>query len=430
MMDLALRLFPICRSLTGAGVRATLDIIGEHMPLERHQAASGTRCFDWMVPREWNVRDAYVKNASGERVIDFRASNLHLVSYSVPIRARLSLAELRSHLHSLPDQPDAIPYRTSYYADEWGFCLTDRRLRALTEGSYEVVIDTTLEPGFLDYATAEVGGTGDLILISSYVCHPSMASNELSGPILLAHLYRALRGIPDLRHRYRFLLIPETIGSILYLSRHGDELRRSLRSGYVVTCAGDPGSYTYKRSRRGNAMVDRVAVHALRQTVEPERLKVVDFDPASGSDERQFCSPGFDLPVGSFTRSMYGQYPEYHTSLDDLSFVSAGGLSGSLAALLRIVEAGELNRSYIRVDPYCEPQLGRRGLYPNFGAAKVADAEVRRLMYLLNYSDGDHDLLAIADLLGEPIWALARPLDDLLRTELLQSSPQEPISPT
>ena len=430
MMDLARRLFPLCRSLTGAGVRQTLDILAERMPLERHRAASGTRCFAWTVPPEWNVRDAYVNGPSGERVIDFRANNLHLVSYSIPIRTRLSLAELRPHLHSLPDQPDAIPYRTSYYAEAWGFCLSDRQKRGLVEGTYKVVIDVTLAPGHLDYASAEIGGDGDLVLFSTYICHPSMANNELSGPILLAQLYRALPGIPGLRHRYRFLFIPETIGSILYLSLHGDDLRRSLHSGYVVTCAGDAGPYTYKRSRRGTASVDRIALHALRHTVERERLNVVDFDPASGSDERQYCSPGFDLPVGSVIRSMYGRYPEYHTSLDDLSFISAEGLSGTLTALLRIVEAGELNRSYVRADPHCEPQLGRRGLYPSLGASKVADAQVRRLMYLLNYSDGAHDLIAIAERLDEPVWALAGALEDLLRADLLRPSPQDrPVSP-
>lgn len=423
MMDLARRLFPICRSITGDGVRQTLDALGELVPLERHRVASGTRCFDWIVPPEWNVRDAYVKGPSGERVIDFRSNNLHLVSYSTPIRATMSLAELRPHLHSLPEQPDAIPYRTSYYTQTWGFCLTDRRLQTLSEGSYEVVIDATLGPGSLDYATAETGGDGDLVLLSSYVCHPSMANNELSGPVLLAHLYRALATIPGLHHRYRFLLNPETIGSILYLSLHGEELRRSLHSGYVITCAGDAGPYTYKRSRRGDAITDRAALHALRQTVDADDIRVLEFDPASGSDERQYCSPGFDLPVGSFIRSIYGGYPEYHTSLDDLSFVSAEGFAGSLRALLRIIEVLELSGSYVRADPRCEPQLSRRGLYPTLGGSKVADAQVRRLMYLLNYSDGRHDLIDIADRLGEPVWALAEAVDDLRRAELIRETP-------
>lgn len=426
MMALVRRLFPICRSLTGEGVRQTLDILGEEFALERHQVPSGTRCFDWTVPHEWNVRDAYVKNSRGERVIDFRANNLHLMSYSVPVEARLTLTELRPRLHSLPEQPDAIPYLTSYYAENWGFCLTDRRLRALQEDSYEVRIDSTLVPGALDYGSAELGsGEAGEVLLSSNVCHPSMANNELSGPVLLARLHAALGGVPRLRYRYRFVLVPETIGSLAYLSRHGEELRRVLHAGYVVTCAGDDGPYTYKRSRRGNTLADRAAVHALGHVSPADRLRIVPFDPSTGSDERQYCSPGFDLPVGSVIRSMYGTYPEYHTSLDDTSFVSARGLSGSVVALLRIVEALELNARYERTDPFGEPQLGRRGLYPGIGAQKTQDAEVRRMLYLLNYSDGAHDLLEISDLADEAIWDLAPTLGRLLHAGLLVPSTRQ-----
>lgn len=421
MMRLVRRLFPICRSITGAGLRETLDILGERMPLERHRVPSGTQCYDWIVPPEWNVRDAFVANSKGDRVIDFRRNNLHLVSYSVPVDAHLTLRELRPRLHSLPDVPDAIPYRTTYYHRDWGFCLSDRQLRQLPEDTYHVRIDSTLAPGFLDFATATLGsGAAGEVLLSSYVCHPSMANNELSGPVVLATAYELLREVTGLRHRYRFLLNPETIGSIAFLSLEGPTLQRSLRAGYVVTCVGDDGPYTYKRSRRGDTLADRAAEHALRHACPAERLRVLRFDPKGGSDERQYCSPGFDLPFGSLSRSLYGTYPEYHTSLDDLSFVSESGLEGSLVALLRILETIELDERYVRTNPYGEPQLGRRGLYPSLGAAKTVDEQVARLLYLLNFSDGQHDLIDIAELIGEPVWQLVAPLEMLLSADLLR----------
>jgi aminopeptidase-like protein len=419
LLDLATELYPICRSITGPGLRETLDILGRSMTLERQAVPSGTACFDWIVPPEWTVRDAYVKDTRGERVIDFRRHNLHLMSYSRPVRAKMTLDELRPHLHSLPDRPDAIPYLTTYYTDDWGFCLADRDLAALTAGTYEVCIDTTLADGTLDYATASVGsGEAGDVLLTSYVCHPSMANNELSGPVLLTALYGALRAIPRLRHRYRFLLAPETIGAIAYLSREGERLRETVRAGYVVTCAGDDGPFTYKRSRRGDTLADRAALHALRHTVPEELLRIERFAPI-GSDERQFCSPGFDLPVGCFARSIYGSYPEYHTSLDDLSVLSAESLAASLGALLRIVETIELGATYVRTEPRGEPQLSRHGLYGRRATAQEVEPTIREILYLLNYSDGRRDAIAIADELGEPLWAIVPALQRLLDTGLV-----------
>ena len=428
MMSLMKELFPICRSITGAGLRETLDILGRSMALERHRVPSGTKCLDWIVPREWEIRDAYVKDGAGRRVIDFRESNLHVISYSRPVRERMTLAELRPHLHSLPDQPDAIPYMTTFYADVWGFCLSDRDLRKLVDGEYEVCIDSTLVDGHLDYATAELGsGEAGDILITSYMCHPSMANNELSGPILLAALYGALRSLPHLRHRYRFLLAPETIGAVAFLSRDGEALKETLLAGYVLTCAGDDGPYTYKRSRRGETLADRAALHTLRHNVPVDRLRTERFTPI-GSDERQFCSPGFDLPMGSFSRSIYGSYPEYHTSLDDMTFVSAAGMGSSLGALVRIAQTLELNATFVRSDPRGEPQLSRRGLYGNRDESQKVDTEVRHSLFLLNYADGAHDLIDVAEELGEPVASLVPALQALLDAGLLVAPRQAPLS--
>ena len=406
MMELMARLFPICRSITGDGVRETLKVLRERIDLKIEEVPSGYKAFDWKVPREWNIRDAYVKNERGERVIDFKESNLHVVSYSVPVSATMTLEELRPHLYPKPELPDAVPYLTSYYDESWGFCLSQRQLDAMPEGRYEVLIDSSLTDGHLTYADAVLPGKSEReILFSTYICHPSMANNELAGPVLAAFLYQLLAQC-ELRYTYRFAFVPETIGALVYLSKHGDHLRRNLEAGYVVTCVGDDGPFTFKRSRQGDTVADKVAEHCLRRLGEASEVKVLDFFP-SGSDERQYCSPGFDLPVGSLMRSMYGTYPEYHTSLDNMEFVSAEGIAGALKAYLRLVQAHELNAMYVNTSPYGEPQLSRRGLYPKLGAQTHIPEAVERMMYLLAYSDGTKDLVDIANLAGRPAWEFA-----------------------
>lgn len=419
------RLFPICRSITGAGVRQTLDVLDELAPLERTRVPTGTKCFDWDVPREWNVRDAYVRNSAGEKIIDFGVSNLHLVSYSVPVRATMDLEELQAHLHSLPESPDAIPYRASYYHENWGFCLTHRQRQELREDRYEVVIDTTLEDGFLDYGSCmipgrELGG----VLFSTYVCHPSLANNELSGPVMLATLMSMLWALPAPRYGYQALFAPETIGTISYLSRHHQRLKDTLVAGYVVSCVGDDGPFTYVRSKRGHTAADRAAEHVLRHLPGNHPTTVRDFDPV-GSDERQYCSPGLNLPVGSMLRSRHGEYREYHTSEDNIDFVSEAALQDSLRAYLRVVQTLEINCRPHRVDPYCEPQLGKRGLYPEFVGAD-AGPYVSKLLNLLSFADGDNDLITIADRLGCPVWELSEPLEALVAADLIKLEFQRP----
>ena len=342
MMDLIRRLFPICRSITGDGVRETLTILRDRIDLNIREVPSGYQAFDWTVPREWNIRDAYVKNQQGERVIDFQKSNLHVLNYSAPVSEFMTLEELRPHLYTRPDLTDAIPYLTSYYEERWGFCLSQNHLDALPDSRYEVVIDSSLTDGHLTFADSILTGSSNReILFSTYVCHPSMANNELSGRVLLAFLYDILSRW-ERRHTYRFVYAPETIGALVYLSQEGEHLRGHLDAGYVATCVGDAGPFTYKRSWRGDTKADKVAEHCLKHLDGGQPVDVVDFFPL-GSDERQYCSPGFDLPVGSLMRTMYGSFPQYHTSLDNLDFVSAEGMAGTLKAYLRLAQVHELN---------------------------------------------------------------------------------------
>ena len=385
-------LYPICRSITGDGVRETLRRLQRVTPLTVHEVPSGTDVFDWTVPREWNVRDAYVKNSRGERVIDFRESNLHVVNYSVPFRGRLSLGELRPHLFTLPDRPDWIPYRTSYYSENWGFCLSQRRLDALEDGLYEVCVDSTMEPGSLTYGECYVPGEStDEILISCHVCHPSLANDNLSGIVIAAHLARCL-GELALRYSYRFLFIPGTIGSITWLARNEPVVPR-IRHGLVLSGLGDAGRFTYKKSRRGDAVIDRAAVHGLRSFGD---LEVQEFSPY-GYDERQFCSPGFNLPVGRLSRTPHGRYPEYHTSGDNLGFIRPSQLATSFAACLAILEVLENDRTYLNQNPKCEPHLGKRGLYHAIGGVAPSPDTEMAMLWVLNLADGDHSLLDIAD---------------------------------
>lgn len=384
----ASELYPICRSITGAGTRATLDAISRIVPLERTDVPSGTKVFDWDVPREWNIRDAWIQNAAGERVVDFRRHNLHVMSYSTPIRARMSLAELRPHLFSLPEQPAWIPYRTSYYRDNWGFCLSHDALQALPEGQYDVCIDSTLEPGTLSYGQAVLPGTSSQeILVWTHVCHPSLANDNLSAIAVSAFLARSLAARPR-TYTYRFVFAPTTIGAITWLARNEANVGR-IKHGLVLASLGDRGPFVYKRSRRGDAEVDRVVEYVVGSTGSVE-----DFSPY-GYDERQFCSPGFDLPVGRFTRTPNGRYPEYHSSADNLDFITAEALGASLETCERICSVLEGNQRYRNLLPKCEPRLGPRGLYRNATGRNPSEFE-HALLWVLNQSDGTRDLLSIA----------------------------------
>lgn len=414
MHDLLTELFPICRSLTGDGFRASLARLAEIVPITLTEVPTGTRVFDWTVPREWNIRDAWIADPSGKRLVDFRNSNLHVVHYSVPFRGRLSLAELRPHLHSLPDQPDLIPYRTSYYAESWGFCLPHRQLESLPDGQYDVCIDSTLAPGSLTYGECVLpGATQDEVLISAHSCHPSLANDNLSGMVVAAHLARRLADARR-RHTFRFLFIPGTIGSITWLATHKAEAQR-IKHGLVLACLGDPGQSTYKRSRRGDAIVDRAATHVLAHAGPHS---VIDFEPY-GYDERQYCSPGFDLAVGCLTRTRNGQFPEYHTSADDPSFVRPEQLQDSLEKTARIVEILEGNQSYVNLNPYGEPQLGRRGLYEQTRGGDLPGFQMA-LLWVLNQSDGRHSLLDIAERAGMPFSVIRRAASTLESASLLR----------
>jgi aminopeptidase-like protein len=418
LYDCVTDLYPVCRSITGEGVRETLQRLQRHVPLTVHEVTSGTGVFDWTVPDEWNIRDAYIKNARGERVVDFRRSNLHVVNYSVPVRERMSLEDLRPHLFTLPERPEWVPYRTSYYKASWGFCLSQRQLAALPDGEYEVCIDSSLAAGSLTYGEAYLPGEStDEILISCHICHPSLANDNLSGVAITAHLARHL-GRLGLRHSYRFLFIPGTIGSITWLARNESIVPR-IRHGLVLACLGDAGQFTYKKSRRGDAMIDRAAIHVLRQLGDHE---ILDFSPY-GYDERQFCSPGFNLPVGRLTRTPHGCFPEYHTSADDLGFVHPSKLAASLMACLRILHVLESDRVYVNQSPKCEPQLGKRGLYHAIGGFAHSPVTEMAMLWVLNLSDGQHSLLDIAERSELPLEEIERAASRLCEHSLLKEAP-------
>ena len=412
--QLLAELFPILRSITGDGVRASFDRIQQILPLELTEVPSGTKVFDWTVPSEWNVAEAWIADAEGRRVVDLADSSLHVLNYSVPVRTRLPLAELRPHLFTHPEDPDWVPYRTSYYNENWGFCVSARTLDALPEGEYDVCIDSTLSAGgSLTYAEAFLpGSTDDEVLLSTYSCHPSLANDNVSGMALLA-LLGARLAAQERRHSYRLLFSPGSIGPLCWLARNEDRLER-IRAGLVISCVGDPGPVTYKESRRGTTEVDRAAAVALRDGGTEHRRR--GFSPLGG-DERQFCSPGFDLPIGSLSRTPAGEYPEYHSSADGLDFVQPRSLGESLAVALRIVDVLERNRVYVNQNPKGEPQLGKRGLYRPIGGGAFDEAN---LLWTLNLSDGSHDLLAIAERSGLPFGAIADAADVLRDADLLR----------
>ncbi len=403
MHELARRLWPINRSITGEGVRQTLSILGEYFPeLHMHEIPSGTKCFDWTVPPEWRVREAWIKDASGKKIVDFAVNNLHLVGYSIPVNISLPLEELQHHLYSLPEQPDAIPYVTSYYSKRWGFCIAQNERDRLQPGQYKIHIDSELFVGSLTYGELYLPGQiKSEILLSTYICHPSMANNELSGPCVTTWLGRWLKELPQRKYSYRILFLPETIGAICYLSKNIDALRSKLIAGFVLTCLGDDRAYSYLPSREGDTIADKVAKHVLYH-IDPNYKRYTYLD--RGSDERQYCSPGVDLPVCSVMRSKYGAYPEYHTSLDDLEFVTATGLDGGFNVYKYIIICIEEDCVPI-TNTLGEPQLGKRGLYPTLSTL-ASGAIVRDMLNLIAYADGKRSLLEIAEIIGVPMWDL------------------------
>jgi aminopeptidase-like protein len=415
MHALVTELYPICRSITGNGVRQTLRRLQACIPLTVHEVPSGTEVLDWTVPKEWNIRDAYVKNSRGERVVDFQKSNLHVLNYSVPVHRTMRLQELRTHCFTLPDHPDWIPYRTSYYQENWGFCLADRQLQALPEDEYEVYIDSTLAPGHLTYGELVLPGeTAEEILVSCHICHPSLCNDNLSGIAVTAYLARHMQG-QRRRHTYRFLFIPGTIGSITWLARNPAVVPR-IKHGLVLASAGDAGQVHYKRSRRGDAQVDRAVAHVLRHAGQP--FELMDFVPY-GYDERQYCSPGFDLAVGCLSRTPYGRYAEYHTSADNLDFVRPAALADSYATCLAVFDLLDGNEIYANQNPKGEPQLGRRGLYGAIGGQSEERVDELALLWVLNLSDGRHTLLDIAERSGLSFPAIRRAANLLMAHDLL-----------
>jgi aminopeptidase-like protein len=413
------RLWPINRSLAGEGNRETLRILSELVDLKISEIPSGTECFDWKVPDEWNAKEAWIKDSKGETIIDFKKNNLHLLGYSEKFHGRLSLDDLKKNLHSLPEQPTVIPYLTSYYKSRWGFCLSHDQLQNLKEDTYEVFIDSELNPnGSMTIGEAVLKGSADEeVLLSTYICHPSMANNELSGPLVTAFLYKKLSERKNRRYTYRFLFLPETIGSICYLSMNGEHFKKKLAAGYVITCVGDGGNFTYKRSRRGNTVADRAAELSLNE--KGKNFITEDFFP-TGSDERQYCSPGFNLPVGSLMRTRYGKYNEYHTSADNKDFISFEAMEESVKKYFEILEVIENNFTYRNKLPQCEPQLGKRDLYPTLGSQKDTGDFVKALMWILNLSDGDNDMIEISKRSGIPFEVLIKAAERLEENELIE----------
>lgn len=388
-------LFPLNRSLTGDGVRETLRYIKNIIPeLSIHEIPSGTQCFDWTVPKEWNCTKGYIITPQGEKICDFSVNNLHVIGYSIPVDDELEYEDLIPHLHHLKNQPDAIPYITSYYKEQWGFCITYNELQRLTKGTYKVVIDSVLKDGFLTYGEVLItGDTASEVFLSTYICHPSMANNELSRPAVAMALTKLVKDMPKRKHSYRIIFIPETIGSICYLSKHLATMKKNIVAGFNLTTIGDDLAYSFIPTKYGNTIADKIAKHVLQDT-DYHEYTFLD----RGSDERQYCSPMVDLPVATICRSKYGEYPEYHTSLDNLNLVSPAGLFGGYDKLRQAILLLEHNERY-KVTVHCEPQLGKRGLYPTL-SVKGGQNHVRTMMNFITYADGTNDLVDIANIIG------------------------------
>ena len=413
MYRLIRELYPFCRSITGNGVRETLRAIGSYIPLRVEEMPTGTKVLDWTIPKEWNIKDAYIKTLTGEKVVDFADSNLHVMGYSLPVSKRISLDELRKHLYTVPEHPTWIPFRTSYFKEDWGFCLTHNQLVGLTDSEYEVCIDSSLEPGFLTFGESYLPGEkSDEVVFSCHICHPSLCNDNLSGIALLTILAKYLSQVP-LSYSYRFLFIPSTIGSIAWLSQNERQLWK-IKHGLVIAGVGDPGKLTYKKTRRGDAEIDKAVLHLLKNSGQD--FRVLDFYPY-GYDERQFCSPGFNLPVGCFSRTPHGHYPEYHTSADSLDFVRPQYLADTLLQSLAVIAVLENNNTYVNQNPKGEPQLGRRGLYRGYPHNGVDDLA---LLWVLNMSDGSHTLLDIAERAGITFADVRKAADALVESNLLK----------
>ena len=413
-------LYPICRSITGDGIRRTLAMIQERIPLRTVEVTTGTQVFDWTVPKEWNIRDAYIKAPGGKRVVDFQQCNLHVMNYSVPVHETMPLSKLQPHLFTIAERPDWIPYQTSYYKEDWGFCLSHHQMMGLEDGEYEVCIDSTLQDGHLTYGECYLGGrSSEEVLISCHACHPSLANDNLSGLTVATFLAKFLSG-RDLRYSYRFLFMPGTIGAITWLARNREAAAR-IRHGLVLSCLGDAGGFHYKKSRRGIADIDRAAAHVLRHC--GESAEILEFSPY-GYDERQYCSPGFNLPVGCLMRSVGGSFPENHTSADNLDFIRPLQLAGSLFVCAAILDVLENNRWYRNESPYCEPQLGRRDLYRSTGG-ETSGEEIMARLWVLNLSDGKHSLLDIAERSGISFPIISEAADLLCQKKLLSAVPND-----
>jgi len=419
MHQLCRTLFPICRSITGDGFRQSLDILSKHLTgMSKTEVPTGTRCFDWEVPEEWNIKDAYIVAPDGKKICEFSKSNLHVVNYSIPVDKVVSLEELQQHLYSLPGQPDAIPYITSYYEKRWGFCITQQERDRLQPGDYQVFIDSELKNGALTYGELIIpGASKQEVFISTYLCHPSMANNELSGPVVTTFLAKWIQGLNNRKYTYRIIFIPETIGSITYLSRNYIEMKKNIVAGFNVTCIGDEQAYSFLPSRNGDSLADKVSRHVLGH-LHPEYASYSFLD--KGSDERQYCSPGIDLPVCSVMRSKYGTYPQYHTSLDDLDFVTPQGLYGGYEVLQKIIECLEYNDVLVSTI-LCEPQLGKRGLYPTL-STKQSSRQVKDMMNFLSYADGQLSNLDIAEKIDVPLWTLKDTIERLKQENVLAAA--------
>jgi len=421
MYRLVERLYPICRSITGDGVRESLQILQEHVPLEMHEVPTGTPVFDWVVPDEWNIRDAWIRNPAGEKIVDFKQLNLHVLNYSEPVHSKVSLDELKQHLHTLPDQPEWVPYRTSYHQRNWGFCMPHRQFLTLEEGEYEVCIDSDLKPGSLTYGELFIQGHSDEeVLLVTHVCHPSLCNDNLSGMAVATALAQNL-SVLNPNYSYRFLFLPATIGSITWLSRNKDKLDR-IKHGLVLCLLGDKEKFHYKMSRRGDAEIDRILRRVLKQGGKP--FETIKFYPY-GYDERQFCSPAFNLPVGRLSRAVHGEFPEYHTSADNLDFVNEASLQESLDLLRQVVTHIETAEKYINLKPTCEPQLGRRGLFKPIGGQRETKDFQMALLWILNLSDGHYSLDDIAEQSGLDMDLLGEAVAELLKTDLLATYPRE-----
>lgn len=417
MYNLCKELFPICRSITGDGFRQSLDILSQQIKnLNVTEVPTGSKCFDWQVPKEWNINDAYIIAPNGKKICDFKQSNLHIMGYSVPINKTVSFEELQKHLYSLPEQPTAIPYITSYYKERWGFCLSQNQREMLEEGEYKVYIDSELKSGSLTYGELIIPGESDKeIFLSCYLCHPSMANNELSGPVVTTFLAKWLAQLENRKYTYRIIIIPETIGSITYLSRHYKEMKQKVIAGFNITCIGDDRAYSYLPSRQGDTLSDEATLHVLKH-LHPDYISYEFLD--KGSDERQYCSPGIDLPVCTIMRTKFGCYPEYHTSLDDLSLISPAGLQGGYNLVKKTIECIEFN-PVLKTTVLCEPQLGKKGLYPTLSTKKTA-LQVRNMMNFIAYCDGKLSALEIAEKINVPLWEIKETAEKLINTNILE----------